>query len=95
MRQATHRITFGTSGRGLREITREVAAWLAEQPVQTGLLTLFCQHTSASLLIQENADPDVRVDLEPISSTSRRKRRDAISIRTKARTICRVIFVLR
>lgn len=46
------------------EITAEVASWLARQSLTTGLLTLFCRHTSASLLIQENADPDVRRDLE-------------------------------
>jgi secondary thiamine-phosphate synthase enzyme len=41
-----------------------VAGWLARQEIATGLLTLFCRHTSASLLIQENADPDVQTDLE-------------------------------
>ena len=46
------------------EITAEIAAWLARQALTTGLLTLFCRHTSASLLIQENADPNVRRDLE-------------------------------
>lgn len=46
------------------EITREVRSWTAQQPIQTGLLTLFCRHTSASLLIQENAAPEVRTDLE-------------------------------
>lgn len=53
-----------TAGRGLVEITRPVSAWLAAKPVTTGLLTLFCRHTSASLLIQENAAPAVRGDLE-------------------------------
>ena len=46
------------------EITREVAAWTSRQGLRTGLLTLFCRHTSASLLIQENAAPEVRSDLE-------------------------------
>jgi secondary thiamine-phosphate synthase enzyme len=64
MRQATHTLSIGTSGRGLAEITRAIAHWLAEQKVTTGLLTLFCRHTSASLVIQENADPDVQTDLE-------------------------------
>ena len=64
MRQAAHRFAFRTRGRGLEEITAPVARWLADQGVATGLLTLFCRHTSASLLIQENADPDVRADLE-------------------------------
>jgi secondary thiamine-phosphate synthase enzyme len=64
MRQSSHRLIVDTSGQGLVEITREVSAWVAGQDIATGLLTLFCRHTSASLLIQENADPDVRADLE-------------------------------
>ena len=64
MQQATHQLNIRTSNRGLKEITAEVAGWLSEQSVKTGLLTLFCRHTSASLLIQENADPNVRADLE-------------------------------
>lgn len=64
MRQAAHTLTIGTPGQGLHEITREVGAWVAGQGMTTGLLTVFCRHTSASLLIQENADPDVRRDLE-------------------------------
>ncbi len=52
-----------TSGPGLVEITAEVAAWLANARAGDGLLTLFVRHTSCSLLVQENADPDVRVDL--------------------------------
>ncbi len=46
------------------EITREIARWVGDQQIAMGLLTVFCRHTSASLLIQENADPDVRTDLE-------------------------------
>jgi secondary thiamine-phosphate synthase enzyme len=53
-----------TRGRGLREITSEVRAILAQSGIRQGLLTLFVRHTSASLLVQENADPDVRGDLE-------------------------------
>ena len=64
MRQAAHTLSVATRGQGLVEITREVAGWVAGQGMTTGLLTLFCRHTSASLLIQENADPDVRRDLE-------------------------------
>jgi secondary thiamine-phosphate synthase enzyme len=64
MRQAAHTLAMQTRGRGLIEITREVAAWVVEQGMATGLLTLFCRHTSASLVIQENADPDVARDLE-------------------------------
>lgn len=64
MRQATHTLAVQTRGAGLVEITRETAAWVAGQGMTTGLLTLFCRHTSASLLIQENADPDVARDIE-------------------------------
>ena len=62
MRQASHSLTIRTAGKGLTEITGEVAAWVAREGMTTGLLTLFCPHTTASLLIQENADPDVRAD---------------------------------
>lgn len=64
MRQAAHALEVRTRGAGLVEITGELAAWAAAQGMTTGLLTLFCRHTSASLLIQENADPDVARDLE-------------------------------
>ena len=64
MRQATTTLFVATRGAGLHEITCEVADWAAGQGMQTGLLTLFCRHTSASLLIQESADPDVARDLE-------------------------------
>ncbi|NIJ18854.1 secondary thiamine-phosphate synthase enzyme [Sphingomonas naasensis] len=64
MRQATHILGFDTHGQGLIEITRAVSRWTAGQHIEQGLLTLFCRHTSASLLIQENAAPEVRSDLE-------------------------------
>jgi secondary thiamine-phosphate synthase enzyme len=64
MRQTVHTLRVKTSGRGLREITRDVADFLERAAIETGLLTVFCRHTSASLLVQENADPDVRRDLE-------------------------------
>jgi secondary thiamine-phosphate synthase enzyme len=64
MKQAHHRLSLPARGPGLHEVTREVTAWLAEQRVRDGLLTLFVRHTSASLIIQENADPDVQRDLE-------------------------------
>jgi secondary thiamine-phosphate synthase enzyme len=65
MRQASQHLVIGPRrDKGLTEITLPVATWVAEQGIGAGLLTLFCRHTSASLLIQENADPDVRVDLE-------------------------------
>jgi secondary thiamine-phosphate synthase enzyme len=63
VRQAQHLLTVSTLGKGLIEITREVVGWVAEQKIASGLLTVFCRHTSASLIIQENADPDVRTDL--------------------------------
>ncbi|MGN7613113.1 secondary thiamine-phosphate synthase enzyme YjbQ [Magnetococcales bacterium HHB-1] len=56
-------IAINTHKQGLVEITTQVTSWLQEQKVKLGLLTLFCQHTSASLTIQENADPDVQQDL--------------------------------
>ena len=64
MRQASTILTVATRKRGLHDITGAVGTWLAGAGIETGLLTLFCRHTSASLLIQENADPDVRADLE-------------------------------
>ncbi len=63
MRQAIHHLAVETHAAGLLEITHEVVGWVAQQAMGTGLLTIFCRHTSASLLIQENADPDVRSDL--------------------------------
>ena len=64
MRQAQHILSVSTSGKGLVEITREIAGWVAAQEISTGLLTVFCRHTSASLLINENAASAVRTDLE-------------------------------
>jgi thiamine phosphate synthase YjbQ (UPF0047 family) len=64
MRQAQHQLSIATNGKGLVEITAPVKAWVAEQGIATGLLTLYCRHTSASLLIKENADPDVQTDLK-------------------------------
>ncbi|MFZ0495768.1 MAG: secondary thiamine-phosphate synthase enzyme YjbQ [Methylocella sp.] len=64
MRQALHSLHIQTCGKGLVEIGAEVTRWLHAQNVSTGLLTIFCRHTSASLLVQENADPDVQTDLE-------------------------------
>ena len=64
MKQAQDTITVGTRGQGLHEVTAEIADWVSRQDIGTGLLTVFCRHTSASLTIQENADADVRRDLE-------------------------------
>jgi len=63
VKQATHQLYISTHGKGLYEFTSQVESWMREQRAHLGLLTVFCQHTSASLLIQENADPDVIADL--------------------------------
>jgi secondary thiamine-phosphate synthase enzyme len=63
MRQATTVLSFATPGRGFTEITREVADWVAGTGLHEGLASLLCRHTSASLLIQENAARAVRSDL--------------------------------
>ena len=63
MKQAVHILVVATTGAGLVEVTRPVVDWTRAQSITTGLLTIYCRHTSASLLIQENADPDVRTDL--------------------------------
>jgi secondary thiamine-phosphate synthase enzyme len=64
MKQFTHRMQVATRGKGLYSITSEIEKWVEGQGVRTGLLTVFIQHTSASLAIQENADPDVVRDLD-------------------------------
>ena len=64
MRQAATELVMVTPGQGLHEITDEVVRWVRGTGIATGLLTLFLQHTSASLLIQENAAPAARRDLE-------------------------------
>lgn len=63
MRQAVGQLEIATSGKGLIEFTDRVVGWVADRQMQEGLLTLFCRHSSASLLIQENAAPEVRDDL--------------------------------
>ena len=62
-RQASARVTVATPGPGFTDITQAVAAFIGESGIRSGLVSVFCRHTSASLTIQENADPDVRVDL--------------------------------
>lgn len=64
MRQATGFLTIDTRRQGLLDISDVVRRWVADQEMREGLLTIFCRHTSASLLIQENAAPEVRTDLE-------------------------------
>ena len=63
MNQAIHTITVATEGAGLIDITPQVRSFVAKNRIETALLTVFCRHTSASLTIQENADPDVLRDL--------------------------------
>lgn len=58
-----HQLPVPTRGKGLYPITRDVAKWISSLGITEGLLTVFIQHTSASLVIQENADPDVTLDL--------------------------------
>jgi secondary thiamine-phosphate synthase enzyme len=62
-KQFTHQIHIATRGKGLYDFTDQIESWLGQHKTQAGLLTVFCQHTSASLVIQENADPDVVADL--------------------------------
>jgi secondary thiamine-phosphate synthase enzyme len=64
MMQRLHRMEIATRGPGMVEVTAPILDWVAAQGIATGLLTIWCRHTSASLVVQENADPDVRADLE-------------------------------
>ena len=64
LRQSAHQLEIGTRGRGFYEFTGRVEELVSESGIKTGLATIHLQHTSASLLIQENADPDVRRDFE-------------------------------
>lgn len=64
MNQESCTLKFLTNGKKLHNITKEVSNWVISQNFETGLLTIFIKHTSASLVIQENADPDVLIDLE-------------------------------
>lgn len=64
MHQLVHQVSLQTKGRRLYDITPEVTQWANQSGMQTGMLTLYIQHTSASLLINENYDPDVLVDME-------------------------------
>jgi len=63
MRQDQTEFSIQTHGQGLYEFTRDLTSWLRDTGIETGQVTLFCRHTSASLTIQENADPDVKLDL--------------------------------
>ncbi len=63
MRQETHSITIATRGKGLVEATAPILAFVRDSGIRTGLLTIWCRHTSASLLVMENASPEVLADL--------------------------------
>ena len=64
MKQSEFKFSVSTKGRGIYAISKEVEIWMQSQNISSGLLTLFIPHTSASLLIQENADPDVLKGLD-------------------------------
>ena len=64
MKQSSHTLSISTEGQGLYEFTDDVLNWVSAQEINSGLLTAYCAHTSASLTIQENADPDVQHDLK-------------------------------
>lgn len=64
MHQAQTILSIESQGQGLTDFTREVVGWVSATGIDNGLLTVFCRHTSASLTIQENADPDVLADLQ-------------------------------
>ena len=68
MKQAQHRLSISATGRGFYNITRDIQAWVATSGIRTGMLNLFVQHTSCSLMVQENADPDVLRDMEMFMS---------------------------
>src|SRR5205807_10011683 len=68
VKQLTHQLHLQTHGKGFYEFTGEIESWIRDKQARTGLLTVFCQHTSASLVIQENADPDVVKDLSDFFS---------------------------
>lgn len=73
MKQHQDIITIHSRGKGLQEITSAIASWLSRHGVASGMVIVFCRHTSASLMIQENADPDVQRDLEAFFERSVRE----------------------
>ncbi len=95
MKQAFHTIRVSTHGPGLYEFTDEVADFVRAEKIGDGLLTCFIRHTSASLLIQENADPDVQKDLQDFFAQSGEERAWLIATPPKGRTTCRRISVRR
>ena len=89
MRIAQTRLALDTEPHEIKEITAGIAGWVADQGIGCGLLTIYIPHTSASLLIQENASPDVKRDLDAfLQRTSPKTRRSTVTT-TKGRTTCR------
>ena len=89
MRQASHLLTIDGNGSGLTDITAPIVRWIDTLGIRDGLLTVFCRHTSASVIINENAAPAVQRDLERYSRGSRRRTIMPISMTTRVPTICR------
>ena len=89
MHIAQTRLSIVTTPREIKEITAEVAEWTERQRVSVGLLTLYIPHTSASLLIQENASPDVRRDLDAFLPRIVPEMSRHTATMTKGRTTCR------
>lgn len=79
-RHALGKLTVETPAPGFTELTKPIAAWVADSQIKHGLLTVYCRHTSASLTIQENADPDVQTDL--MTALDRLAPRDARYVHT-------------
>jgi secondary thiamine-phosphate synthase enzyme len=79
-RHALAKLTVETPAPGFTELTKSIGAWIAESGIKQGLLTVYCRHTSASLTIQENADPDVQRDL--MAALDRLAPRDAAYVHT-------------
>jgi secondary thiamine-phosphate synthase enzyme len=88
MRQQQKSIEIATRGEGLYEITDALAAFVRDAGIATGLVTAFCGHTSCSLILNENADPDVRGDLIGFFRRIAPQNMDWIVHRTKGRTTC-------
>ena len=89
MRQVSDQLLLTTDGQRLYEITDRVRSWVAAQEITAGLLTLYLHHTSASLLIQENADAEVLGDLNDFFCASCSKSCATTPTPRKARTTCR------
>jgi hypothetical protein len=87
MEQQLHRIEIETRGRGLVGITDQVCGWAKRQGFVTGLLTIWCRQTSASLLVRENASPDVQADLETFPASCARWWRRPLPARVQIRVV--------